>query len=90
MSLACGGWKRGQVVNQTVRNERKRLLATWYNNFSIAVMVAGFLTPFWTIIYGTSQPQSGDLTRILGFGICLVLGAVLRYLAHRTLGGLEE
>ena len=53
-------------------------------------MVAGFLTPFWTIIYGTSQPQSGDLTRILGFGICLVLGAVLRYLAHRTLGGLEE
>jgi hypothetical protein len=80
----------GTVVNQTVRNERKKLLATWYNNFSIAVLVAGFLTPFWTIIYGTSQPQSGDLTRIIGFGICLVLGALLRYLAHRTLGGLEE
>jgi hypothetical protein len=80
----------GMAVNQTVRNERKKLLATWYNNFSIAVLVAGFLTPFWTIIYGTSQPQSGDLTRIIGFGICLVLGALLRYLAHRTLGGLEE
>jgi hypothetical protein len=77
-------------VNQTVRNERKKLLATWYNNFSIAVLVAGFLTPFWTIIYGTSQPHAGDMTRVAGFAVCVVLGALLRYLAHRTLGGLEE
>jgi hypothetical protein len=82
--------KRGRDVNQTIRNERRKLLAMWYNNFSIAVLVAGFLTPFWTIIYGTTQPQSGDVTRIVGFAVCLVLGALLRYLAHRTLGGLEE
>lgn len=82
--------EQGCRVNQTIRNERKRLLATWYNNFSIAVLVAGFLTPFWTIIYGPSQPQAGDLTRVAGFGVCVVLGALLRYLAHRTLGGLEE
>ena len=77
-------------MNQTVRNERKKLLATWYNNFSIAVLVAGFLTPFWSSIYGTSQPQAGDMTRVAGFAVCVVLGALLRYLAHRTLGGLEE
>jgi hypothetical protein len=90
VALACGCGSGVWRVNQTVRNERKKLLATWYNNFSIAVLVAGFLTPFWTIIYGTSQPQSGDLTRIAGFAICVVLGALLRYLAHRTLGELEE
>jgi hypothetical protein len=82
--------KRGCRVNQMIRNERRKLLAMWYNNFSIAVLVAGFLTPFWTIIYGTTQPQSGEVTRVAGFAICVVLGALLRYLAHRTLAGLEE
>jgi len=77
-------------MNKTIRNERRKLLATWYNNFSIAVLVAGFLTPFWTIIYGTSQNTPDDATRTLGFIVCVSLGAILRYLARRTLGSLEE
>jgi len=77
-------------MNKTVRNERKKLLATWYNNFSIAILVAGFLTPFWTIIYGTALTIPDDASRGLGFLICVIVGAFLRYLAWRALGSLEE
>jgi ligand-binding SRPBCC domain-containing protein len=77
-------------VNKTVRNERQKLLATWYNNASLAMIVAGFLTPFWAIIYGTGQTITDDGTRTAGFLICVAVGATLRYLAAHTLGSLEE
>jgi len=64
-------------MNKTVRNEHKKLLATWYNNFSIAILVVGFLTPLWTIIYGTAQTIPDQSSRTLGFFICVILGVFL-------------
>jgi hypothetical protein len=39
-------------VNKVVRNERKKLTATWFNTFATAIMTAGVLAPFASIIYG--------------------------------------
>lgn len=77
-------------MNKIVWNERKKMLATWYNNASLAMLVAGFISPFWTIIYGTSASAEDDVTRMLGFFVCVGIGSWLRYRAHQTLGSLIE
>ena len=76
--------------NKLVRNERRKLRATWYNNASIAVLVAGFLSPFWTIIYGTAATPVDDLSRTSGFLVCVAVGVLLRFAGRWALGGLEE
>ncbi len=76
-------------MNKNIQNERTKLLATWYNNASIAVLVTGFIAPFWTIVYGTSQSYAEDVSRTIGFFACCAAGAILRFLAQRALGSLE-
>lgn len=76
--------------NKLVRNERRKLRAAWYNNASIAVLVAGFLSPFWTIIYGTTATAADDFSRTVGFLVCIAAGVSLRFAGRWALGGLEE
>jgi len=74
-------------MNKTVRNEHKKLLATWYNNFSIAILVVGFLTPLWTII---SEPPKRSRTIVEDLASLFALSSGYSYLAWRALGNLEE
>ncbi|MBI5129607.1 MAG: hypothetical protein HZA66_09210 [Rhodopseudomonas palustris] len=76
--------------NKLVRNELRKLRAAWYNNASIAVLVAGFLSPFWTIVYGTAATSADEFSRTVGFIVCVAAGVFLRFAGRLALGGLEE
>jgi hypothetical protein len=89
--LASLFFKRGVAkVNKVVRNERKKLTATWFNTFATAIMTAGVLAPFASIIYGFG-PKEQDPEMIFAIVIvCMFVSGGLHLSGRAILGGLEE
>jgi hypothetical protein len=73
-------------MNKVVRNERRKLRATFLNSIGIAVMAAG---AFSTVLNGT-RAGSVSFNDWVTVAICVLLGASLHFAAVWSLRGLEE
>jgi hypothetical protein len=77
-------------MNKTVRNERRKLRASWFNTSATAIMTAGVLGPIASIVYGFG-PRGVDPALIFtGFAICALVSAGLHQAGLAALGDIEE
>jgi hypothetical protein len=73
-------------LSKLVRNEQRKLTATYLNGAAIAVMGVGGFTP----IVALAQSVNPSLSAFVVVIGCILASAGLHWLARRTLGGLEE
>jgi hypothetical protein len=77
-------------MNKTVRNERRKLTASWFNAIATALMAAGVFAPVASQIFGFG-PNRVDQTLVLASSIvCAAASLILHSIGRRVLGGLEE
>jgi hypothetical protein len=77
-------------MNKTVRNERKKLTATWFNNFATAIMTAGVLAPAASLIFGFGVQGLDPALVFTVFGVCMLVSGGLHLAGRAILGDLEE
>jgi O-antigen/teichoic acid export membrane protein len=77
-------------VNKVVRNERKKLTATWFNTFATAIMTAGVLAPFASIIYGFAPKEHDPALMFAIVIVCMLVSAGLHLSGRAILRDLEE
>lgn len=78
------------LVSALVRNEQRKLSATWCNTLATAVITAGTFAPLAAIFYGLA-PTTFDYDHLRAFaGICLIGGFVLHFLGRFLLRRLEN
>lgn len=77
-------------MNKVVRNERKKLTATWFNNFATGIMTAGVLGPAATLIYGSNQSGADIALIFTVFAICMLVSGGLHLAGRSILWDLEE
>jgi hypothetical protein len=75
-------------TSKLVRNERAKLLATYFNSIATAVMAAGVIAPLIGAFTSASAAPGWQL--VLIFLCCIPISAGLHYGARRILGGLIE
>jgi hypothetical protein len=72
------------VQNKAVRNERRKLAATYYNGMAVAVAALGFFGPLINFV------QTGSATALTAWCLWFALWSVEPTLvALRVLGGME-
>jgi hypothetical protein len=77
-------------MNKTVRNERRKLTASWLNTIATALMAAGVFAPAASQIYGFG-PSRVDQTLVpISSTVCLAVSLILHFSGRQALGGLEE
>jgi hypothetical protein len=74
------------VTNKLVRNEQRKLTATYLNGIAIGVFGIGGFTP----IIALAQGANPSLASFMVVIACFMGSVGLHYLARRTIGGLEE
>jgi hypothetical protein len=77
-------------MNKVVRNERKKLTATWFNNFATAIMTAGVLGPAATLIYRTGENGPDPALVFTVFAVCMLVSGGLHLSGRAVLRDLEE
>lgn len=73
-------------MNKSVRNERRKLTATFVNGVAIATVAVGGLTQ----IAAMAQVGSVTPTSTVFVVICVVAAPILHLMARMSLGGMEE
>ena len=77
-------------MNKAMRNERRKLVATWFNTISAAFMTAGIIAPGLALLFqSASQRPSPDLV-LATFAICALLSGTIHLVAQSHLHGFEE
>jgi hypothetical protein len=69
-----------------VRNEQKKLTATWLNGLSVALWAVGGLAPLASSIYNANGPSA---LIVIGAAICVMAATALHLYARQTLKGLK-
>jgi hypothetical protein len=73
-------------MNKTVRNERRKLSATYVNGIAMALMALGGFTP----VIAFMQTGNFSVNTVMMVGVCFLGSGALHSLGRRILGGLEE
>jgi hypothetical protein len=73
-------------MNKTVRNERRKLTASWCN----AIMAAGGFAPVASQIYGFGSNRADQTLVLISSAVCVAVSLVLHLIGRQHLGGLEE
>jgi hypothetical protein len=76
-------------MNKTVRNERRKLTASWFNTIATALMAAGVFAPAASQIYGFGSRVDQTLV-LISSTVCLAVSLILHFSGRQVLGGLEE
>ncbi|MBZ9654266.1 amino acid transporter [Phyllobacterium lublinensis] len=74
-------------IRTTIRNEQKKLVATYLNGIAIALLVVGGFGPLFSTFY------NGQAVSILlpgGASVCFAFSLALHYWARRVLKGLKS
>lgn len=74
-------------MNKAVRNERRKLTATYFNGIAIALFAIGGLAPAAGLLQGLTSSRTTTIALIV---ICIVLSGALHLAARAVLGGIEE
>jgi hypothetical protein len=77
-------------MNKTVRNERRKLTASWLNAVATALMAAGVFAPVASQIYGFGSNRTDKSLVLISSVVCVTLSLGLHLIGRQLLGGLEE
>jgi hypothetical protein len=77
-------------MNKTVRNERRKLTASWFNAIATALMAAGVFAPVASQIYGFGSNRADQTLVLISSAVCVVVSPGLHLVGRQLLGGLEE
>jgi hypothetical protein len=77
-------------MNKTVRNERRKLTASWLNAIATALMAAGVFAPVASQIYGFGPNRVDQTVVLVSSAICATASLILHSIGRQVLGGLEE
>jgi hypothetical protein len=77
-------------MNKTVRNERRKLTASWLNTIATALMAAGVFAPAASQIYGFGPSRVDQTLVLISSTVCLAVSLILHFGGRQVLGGLEE
>jgi hypothetical protein len=77
-------------MNKTVRNERRKLTASWLNAIATALVAAGVFAPVASQIYGFGSNRADQTLVLISSAGCLAVSLILHLVGRQVLGGLEE
>jgi hypothetical protein len=77
-------------MNKTVRNERRKLTASWLNAIATALVAAGVFAPVASQIYGFGSNRADQTLVLISSAVCVAVSLVLHLSGRQLLGGLEE
>jgi cation transporter-like permease len=77
-------------MNKTVRNERRKLTASWFNAIATAIMAAGVFAPVASQIYGFGSNRVDQTLVLISSIVCVVVSLGLHLVGRQFLGALEE
>jgi hypothetical protein len=77
-------------MNKTVRNERRKLTASWFNTIATALLAAGLFAPAASQIYGFGWNRVDQTLVLVSSAVCLAVSVGLHLMGRQLLGGLEE
>ena len=77
-------------MNKTVRNERRKLTASWLNAIATALVAAGVFAPVASQIYGFGSNRVDQTLVLISSAVCLAVSLILHLSGRQVLGGLEE
>jgi hypothetical protein len=77
-------------MNKTVRNERRKLTASWLNAIATALVAAGVFAPVASQIYGFGSNRADQTLVLVSSAVCVAMSLVLHLSGRQLLGGLEE
>ena len=63
-------------MNKTVRNERRKLTASWLNTIATALMAAGVFAPAASQIFGFGPSRVDQTLVLISSTVCVVLSPV--------------
>ncbi len=74
------------MANKLVRNEQRKLTATYVNGVALALIAVGVFAQ----VVAFAQSLTLTLAAMLVMVSCSMMSLVLHWIARRVLGGLEE
>jgi hypothetical protein len=77
-------------MNKTVRNERRKLTASWLNAIATALVAAGVFALVASQIYGFGSNRADQTLVLISSAVCVAMSLVLHLSGRQLLGGLEE
>jgi hypothetical protein len=77
-------------MNKTVRNEKRKLTASWFNAIASALMAAGGFAPVASQIYGFGSNRIDETLIFFSSAVCVAVSLGLHLIGRQLLGGLEE
>jgi hypothetical protein len=77
-------------MNKTVRNERRKLTASWLNAVATALMTAGVFAPVASQIYGFAAIRVDNALVFISSAVCAAVSLGLHLIGRQLLGGLVE
>jgi hypothetical protein len=77
-------------MNKTVRNERRKLTASWLNAIATALVAAGVFAPVASQIYGFGSNRADQTLVLISSAVCVAMSLILHLSGRQVLGGLEE
>jgi hypothetical protein len=77
-------------LSKTVRNEKRKLSASWCNTLATAVLTAGAFAPLAALFYELTNSTVDRRFLLSSTGICVVGGFALHFFGRFLLERLEE
>jgi hypothetical protein len=77
-------------MNKTVRNERRKLTASWFSAIATALVAAGGFGPVASQIYGFGSNRADQTLVLVSSAVCVAVSLGLHLVGRQLLGGLEE
>jgi uncharacterized membrane protein required for colicin V production len=74
----------------TLRHERRKLTASWFNAIAIAIMAAGAFAPVASQIYGFGSNRVDESLVFFSSAVCVAVSLILHLIGRQHLGGFEE
>jgi hypothetical protein len=66
-------------MNKTVRNERRKLTASWLNAIATALVAAGVFAPVASQIYGFGSNRADQTLVLASSSVCLAVSLILHF-----------
>ena len=77
-------------MNKTANNERVKLLASWLNSVSVAILGAGGLLPLLSVYVGVGAPMREPELAWPAFAFCVVAAIALHWAGSLLLRRLSD
>jgi hypothetical protein len=73
-----------------IRNEKRKLSATWCNTLATAILTAGTFAPLAATFYGLSHPTISGMFLMQSAMVCAAIAIAFHFVGRLMIGRLEE